>query len=57
VVLQGDGTYDSTTARVKVNVVPGSGTDGLAGITGSAESESTSADYPNMPLTLRYELA
>jgi hypothetical protein len=57
VVLQGDGTYDGTTARVTVNVVPGSGSDGLAGITGSAESESTSADYPNMPLTLRYELA
>ena len=57
VVLQGEGTYDGTTAHVTVNVVPGSGTDGLAGITGSAESESTSADYPNMPLTLRYELA
>jgi|SRR6185436_7900763 len=57
VVLQGDGSYEDGTARVTVNVVPGSGTDGLAGITGSAESRSTHADYPNMPLTLRYELA
>ena len=57
VVLQGDGTYQDGTARLTVNVVPDSGTDGLAGITGSAESVSTSADYPNMPLTLRYELA
>ena len=57
IVLRGDGTYDSTTARVTAHVVPGSGTDRLAGITGSAESTSTSADYPNMPLTLRYELA
>jgi hypothetical protein len=56
-VLQGSGTYEGKTARVTSTVVPGSGTGGLAGITGSAESVSTSADYPNMPLTLRYELA
>jgi hypothetical protein len=57
VVLQGEGTYDGTTARVTSTVVPGSGTDGLAGITGSAESVSTHADYPHMPLVLRYDLA
>jgi hypothetical protein len=57
VVLQGQGTYDGTTARSTSTVVPGSGTDGLAGITGSAESVSTHADYPHMPLVLRYDLA
>ena len=56
VVLQGEGTYDGTTARITATVVPGSGTDGLAGITGSAESVSTHADYPHMPLVLRYDL-
>jgi hypothetical protein len=56
VVLQGQGTYDGTVSRVTSTVVPGSGTDGLAGITGSAESVSTGADYPYMPLTLRYDL-
>jgi hypothetical protein len=55
-VLQGDGTYDGTTARLSATVVPGSGTDGLAGVTGSVESVSTSADYPQMPLVLRYGL-
>jgi hypothetical protein len=57
VVLQGEGTYDGTTARITATVVPGSATDGLAGITGTAESVSTSADYPHMPLVLRYDLA
>ncbi|MEV4620864.1 DUF3224 domain-containing protein [Asanoa sp. NPDC049573] len=56
-VLQGAGSYDGTTARITTTVVPGSGTGELAGITGSAESVSTHADYPHMPLTLRYELA
>ncbi|MGV2386824.1 MAG UNVERIFIED_CONTAM: DUF3224 domain-containing protein [Thermobifida fusca] len=53
-VLQGHGTYDGTTARGEFVVVPGSGTDELAGVTGTAESVSTHADYPFMPLTLRY---
>ena len=56
VVLQGHGSYDGTTARVTATVVPGSGEDGWAGITGEAESASTHADYPHMPLILRYEL-
>jgi len=56
-VLQGAGSYDGTTARFEVTVVPGSGTGDLAGISGTAESASTHADYPNMPLTIRYELA
>ena len=56
-VLRGSGSYDGTTARVSTTVVPGSGTGGLAGISGSAESVSTHADYPHMPLSISYELA
>ena len=53
--LQGEGTYDGTTARNALSVIPGSGTGELAGVRGSAESVSTHADYPFMPLTLRLE--
>ena len=38
-------------------ILPGSATDDLAGITGSCSSVSTHADYPFMPLTLDYHLA
>ena len=55
-VLQGQGTYDGTTARVETRVVEGSGTGGLAGLRGTAESVSTHADYPYMPLSLRYDI-
>ena|SRR5690242_13545371 len=55
-VLSGDGTFDGTTARSRLAVVEGSGTGALAGIRGGAESVSTHADYPHMPLTLRYDL-
>lgn len=53
-VLQGQGTYDGTTAQFDLHVVEGSGD--LAGLRGTAESSSTHADYPHMPLTLRYEV-
>jgi hypothetical protein len=55
-VLAGDGTYDGTTAAQRLTIVDGSGAGGLAGIRGSARSYSTSADYPNMPLVLEYDL-
>jgi hypothetical protein len=55
-VLQGQGTYDGTKARVEFRVVPGSGTDELAGISGTGESVSTHDDYPFMPLKLTYVL-
>jgi hypothetical protein len=55
-VLQGDGTFDGTTARAESHVVAGSGTDGLAGLSGIAHSASTHADYPHMPLTLEYDV-
>jgi hypothetical protein len=54
IVLQGDGGYDGTTARSRYSIVDGTGE--LAGISGTAESVSTHADYPYMPLTLEYEL-
>jgi hypothetical protein len=53
-VLAGEGSYDGTTARMRVRVVDA--TDELAGLSGTATSVSTHADYPHMPLTLSYEL-
>jgi hypothetical protein len=55
-VLQGQGTYDGKTARGEIHVVEGSGTGELAGLRGAGESVSTHADYPFMPLTLRYDI-
>jgi hypothetical protein len=56
-VLRGEGAFDGTTASGRMTVVAGSGTDGLAGLSGAGESVSTHADYPFMPLTLAYDLA
>src|SRR5215469_10467020 len=53
-VLQGQGSYDGTTARGQSHVVEGSGTGELAGLSGTAQSVSTHGDYPFMPLTLTY---
>jgi hypothetical protein len=55
-VLQGQGTYDGSTARVESHIVEGSGTGELTGLSGAAESVSTHDDYPFMPLTLRYDI-
>jgi hypothetical protein len=55
--LRGEGGYDGTRATGRMSVVPGSGTGGLAGISGSCLSESTQSDYPFMPLILNYQLA
>jgi hypothetical protein len=55
VVLQGEGTFDGTTARVRYRIVEGTGE--LAGITGAGESVSTHADYPHMPFILEYRFA
>ena len=55
-VLHNVGRYDGTEASGRFEIVPGSGTGELAGISGSGSSVSTHADYPNMPLTLDYEL-
>jgi Protein of unknown function (DUF3224) len=56
-VLRGEGAFDGRTASGRMTIVAGSGTGGLARISGSCESVSTHADYPFMPLTLAYELA
>jgi Protein of unknown function (DUF3224) len=56
-VLRGDGTFDGKTAVGASSIVPGSGTDELAGISGTMSSASTHEDYPHMPLTLTYDFA
>jgi hypothetical protein len=55
--LIGEGTFDGTTARGSFHVVAGSGTGGLSGISGTAESTSTKDSYPYYPLSLSVELA
>lgn len=40
-VMVADGTYDGREARGSWRVIPGSGTDALAGLTGSGESVSS----------------
>ena len=53
--LVGDGAYDGTSATSWLRIVEGSGTDGLSGITGSAQSDSSHAEHPFMPLELTFE--
>jgi hypothetical protein len=53
-VLQGSGEYDGKTAASKYEIVAGEGD--LAGISGTLTSASTHEDYPNMPITLTYQL-
>jgi Protein of unknown function (DUF3224) len=55
-VLRGTGSFDGTSAHGDMEIVPGSGTGGLAGITGAATSVSTHDDYPHMPLEISYSL-
>lgn len=57
VVLRGTGTYDGTEARVDYVVVDGSGTGDLEGVSGSASSVSTHADYPYLPLVLDLDVS
>ncbi len=54
--LQGHGTYDGKTARGESQVVEGSGTGQLAGLSGTGESVSSHDSYPFMPFTLRYDI-
>jgi hypothetical protein len=54
-VLEGTGSYDGTAARNTSMVVKGSGTDALAGLSGTALSVSTHEDYPHWPMTFTYE--
>jgi Protein of unknown function (DUF3224) len=55
-VLSGDGAYDGQQAQMALRVIEGSGTGDLVGLSGSLRSSSTHADYPDMPLTLSYDL-
>jgi Protein of unknown function (DUF3224) len=54
IALQGEGTFDGTTAHGRYTIVEGTGA--LAGVRGSAESVSTHENYPYMPLTLTYDI-
>ena len=54
-VLAGEGHYDGTSARGESRVIDATGE--LVGVTGTATSVSTHADYPFMPLTLTYDIA
>ena len=51
-----EGAYDGTHARGSYRVVAGSGTGELTGLTGTATSVSSSADYPHQPFTFDYDL-
>jgi hypothetical protein len=53
--LIGDGAYDGNSAISWLRIIDGSGTGDLAGITGSAESDSAKAEHPFMALELTYE--
>jgi len=53
--LIGDGAYDGNSAVSWLRIIDGSGTGGLTGITGSAESDSAKAEHPLMALELTYE--
>ena len=53
-VVQSVGSYDGTQARTTLTVVPGSGTDGLAGLRGEGISAATAE--PPGTLTLDYDL-
>jgi hypothetical protein len=55
-VMQGTGTYDGKVASGQSVVIEGSGTGGLSGLSGTAESVSSHDDYPFMPITLTYDL-
>ena len=55
-VMQGNGTYDGKRARIESIVVPGSGTDELAGIAGKSTHVSTHDDYPFWPITMEYDI-
>jgi len=55
-VLSGEGEFDGTTASGASDIVAGSSTGDLVGISGACTSSSTHADYPYMPLELHYEL-
>jgi hypothetical protein len=52
-VMVADGTYDGHEARSSWRVIPGSGTDGLAGLTGSGGSVSSAP--PGGTYSLRYD--
>jgi hypothetical protein len=55
-VLQLSGTFQDGTAQVDWSVVPGSGTGELAGLRGTGGYAAGPGDYPNITVTLEYEI-
>lgn len=54
VMLQTDGTFDGKVAKGKLTIVPGSGTDELAGLSGGGEFSAPMGGEPSAELD--YEL-
>ena len=54
VMLQTDGTFDGKVAKGRLTIVPGSGTDELAGLSGSGEFNAPMGGEPSSEL--EYEL-
>ena len=55
-VLQMTGTFEAGTATVVWTVVPGSATGELAGLSGTGGYVAGPGDFPNIPVTLEFEL-
>jgi hypothetical protein len=55
-VLQITGGYQEGVAQVNWSVIPGSGTDQLKGLRGQGGYTAGPGDYPNIPVSLEYEL-
>jgi hypothetical protein len=53
-MLQTDGTFDGKVAKGTLTIVPGSGTDELAGLSGSGEFNAPMGGEPSSEL--EYEL-
>jgi hypothetical protein len=56
-VLQMNGSYEGGTAEVTWTVVPGSGTAELTGLRGQGGYTAGPGDFPNIPVTLEFELS
>jgi Protein of unknown function (DUF3224) len=55
VLVQTAGTFDGQMARAELAVVPGSGTEELAGLSGTGTFEAPHGGTPSMTLDVRFE--
>ena len=56
-VLQLNGSFHDGTAEVTWTVVTGSGTGELAGLSGTGGYVAGPGDFPNIPITLEFDVA